>query len=348
MATAERMSGAPQQVDKVIADGRWLAHRYDAAADAVQFRWFDRADHRRATFLSADEVGDGPLVSLPRAECVAAVRARTLPPPRLILHSAFCCSTLLVRAFDLPGTAMGLSEPLILNDVVGLALRAADPRQVAAALDAALLLLARPLGPGEAMVVKPTNLFNPLAELALRLQPEARFLLLHAPLEDFLGSVARKGLEGRAWVRELMWKLIGLGQAERFGLSEEELYRQTDLQVAALGWLAQHALFADLATRAPGAVRSIASPHLMAQPEAALAALAGHFDNAIDAAAVAAGPAFTRHSKDGRAFDATARQAERDEGLARHAAEIGAVAEWTRRMADHAGVPLALPQPLLG
>jgi hypothetical protein len=332
----------------VIGDGRWLAHRYDATADAVRFRLFERDDHRRATFLSAEEVGDGPTVVLPRAESLAAVRALALPPMRLILHSAFCCSTLLTRAFDLPGTAMGISEPMILNDVIGIALRGADPRQVAAALDVALLLLARPLGVGEAMVIKPSNLFNPLAPLALKLQPNLRLLLLHAPLEDYLGSVARKEIEGRAWVRELMWKLIRLGQAERFGFSEEELYRQTDLQVAALGWLAQQAGFAELVTQHSPRVRVVDSVTLMQNPTAAMAALAKHFAIDLDAGAVASGPAFTRHSKDGRAFDAAARDAERSEGLARHAREVATVTEWALRMAEFARIPMILPQPLVG
>jgi hypothetical protein len=109
---------------------------------------------------------------------------------------------------------------------------------VAAALDAALLLLGRPIAAGEAMVVKPANIFNPLLPALRAMRPDAPLLLLHAPLETFLGSVARKGLDGRLWVRELMWKLISLGQARRFGYSDEELYRQSDLQVAALGWLA--------------------------------------------------------------------------------------------------------------
>jgi hypothetical protein len=333
---------------RLIGDGHWLPHRYDAAADAVQFRLFEREDHRRATFLSAEEVGDGPTVALPRTECLAAVKAMALPPVRLILHSAFCCSTLLTRAFDLPGMAMGLSEPMILNDVVGLRLRGGDPRQVAAALDVALHLLARPLAAGEAMVIKPSNLFNPLAPVAIKLQPELRLLLLHAPLEDYLGSVARKEIEGRAWVRELMWKLIGLGEAARFGLSEEELYRQTDLQVAALGWLAQQARFEELALQLPERVRVVDSVTLMRSPRQVMAELAKHFSVDLDAGAVASGPAFTRHSKDGRAFDAAARDAERSEGLARHAREVTTVAEWAGRVAEFAHVSMILPGPLVG
>src|SRR5688500_4793887 len=211
---------APPDLESVIADGRWLAHRYDETHDAVHFVRLSREDYQRITFLTDAEIGDVPKIVLARAECLAAAKALAPPTPRLIFHSAYCCSTLLARAFDLPGSAMGIKEPQILNDVIGLRLRGGDPRQVAAALDVALWLLARPLAAGEVNVIKPSNLVNPIIPAIIAMRPETRALLLHAPLEAFLGSVARKEIEGRAWVRELMWKLIRLGQAERFGFSE--------------------------------------------------------------------------------------------------------------------------------
>ena len=341
-------SGAPDDASSVIADGRWFAHRYDEAADAIQLRRLDRADHRRVTFLTDAEIGAGPLHVLTRDAALAAARAMAPPPPRFIFHSAYCCSTMLARAFDLPGAAMGFSEPQILNDAIGLRLRDGDPRQVAAALDAALWLLARPLGPGEVNVIKPSNVVNPLIPAILALRPDTRAVLLHAPLEAFLGSVARKEIEGRAWVRELMWKLIRLGLAQRFGFSEEELYRHSDLQVAALGWLAQHALFADLAASHPDHFRTLDSDVLTASPRDCLAALGTWFAIDLDPAAVVAGPAFQRHSKTQGAFSTAERAAEQASGLALHAREIGLVLEWAHAVADHAAVPLKLPAPLLG
>ena len=336
------------ELDELIGDGRWFAHRYDEAADAIQFRRLDRDDHRRVTFLTDAEIGDAPLRVVRRGDCLAALQPLELPTPRFIFHSAYCCSTMLVRAFDLPGAAMGLKEPQILNDAVGLRLRDGDPRQVAAALDAALGLLARPLGAGETNVVKPSNIVNPLIPAILALRRDARALLLHAPLEAFLGSVARKEIEGRAWVRELMWKLIRLGQAQRFGFSEEELYRHSDLQVAALGWLAQQALFGDLAAAHGDRVRTLNSDVLTARPEAVLAALGDLFAIPFDPAAVAAGPAFRSHSKTGAAFSSAARDDERASGLALHAREIAIVRDWASAVADHAGVAMDLPAPLLG
>jgi hypothetical protein len=335
----------------VIGDGRWLAHRYDEAADAVQFRYAPREAQRGMTFLTDQEIGDAPLAVFSRADCLAEVRRHPAPTPRLIFHSAYCCSTLLARAFDIPGVSFGLKEPQILNDVAGLQLRRGDPRQVAAAMDIALMLLARPLSADrtgdEINVVKPSNIVNPLIPLTTAMRPNAKGLLLHAPLETFLASIARKEIEGRAWVRELMWKLIQLGQAERFGFSDEDLYRQTDLQVAAVGWLAQQALFADAAARQAG-FRTLDSETLIARPAECLAALGDLFELQFDASAVAAGPAFRTHSKDRSAFSPEQRRAEQESGKSVHAREIDMVMQWARQLAGHAGIAMTLPSPLLG
>jgi hypothetical protein len=337
--------GAPALPD-LIGDGRWLAHRYDEANDTVQFRFVPREAQRELTFLTDQEIGEAPLAIYSRADCLAEARTRELPTPRLILHSAYCCSTLLARAFDVPGRSFGLKEPQILNDVVGFQRRGGDRRQVAAAMDIALLLLARPLGPSEANVIKPSNLLNPFIPLITALRPAIRGLLLHAPLGAFLGSIARKEIEGRAWVRELMWSLIELGQVRRFGFTEEELYRQTDLQVAALGWLAQQASFAEATQRHSG-FRTLDSETLVARPAECLSALEGLFELGTDPQEVAAGPAFRTHSKDRREYSAEERTRERERGQSLHAREIEMVLEWAERVADHADIPMSLPAPLV-
>ncbi len=334
---------ARDDLDSIIGDGRWLAHRYDEQADAFRFRWNDREAHRAATFLTDAELGAGREVAFDRRAVAEALAGRTDPPPQFIFHSAYCCSTMLARAFDVPGSAMGLSEPVLLNDMIGLRLRGGDPKRVAGLTDLSLKLLARPLAGGECNVVKPSNLLNPLLLAMLELSPRSNAVLLHAPLEAFLGSVARKEIEGRAWVRELMWKLIAQGAAQRFGFTTEELYRHTDLQVAALGWLAQQALFGEALAKHPQRVVALDSETLTAKPEAAMKRLGALFEIDLDAGSVAAGPAFTRHSKDGGAFSAEARASERAAGLALHAREIELVMLWARQVADHAGIAIELP-----
>lgn len=184
------MAAPAPALPEVIRDGRWLAHRYDDSDDSIQFRLIPRDAQREMTFLTDSEVASSPIAVFSRAECLSEVRELKLQTPRFIFHSAYCCSTLLARAFDLPGTSFGLKEPQILNDIVGLQLRGGDPRQVAAAMDIALLLLARPLAAGEVNVVKPSTLTNPHISLVIALRPEVRGLLLHAPLDVFLASVA--------------------------------------------------------------------------------------------------------------------------------------------------------------
>ena len=340
------MAPTAPALSELIADGQWLAHRYDEAADAVQFRFVPRAAQRDLTFLTDFEIGDAPLAIYGREDCLAEARRRELMTPRLIFHSAYCCSTLLARAFDIPGTSFGLKEPQILNDVTGLQSRGGDPRQVAAAMDVALLLLARPLGLGEVNVVKPSNLLNPFIPLVTAMRRDVRGLLLHAPLEIFLASVARKEIEGRTWVRELMWKLMQLGQAERFGFTSDELYRHTDLQGAAVGWLAQHALFAEAAEAHEG-FRTLDSETLMQRPEECLRALGQLFELDFDADAAASGPAFRTHSKDRSEFSAEQREQERERGKSLHAREIEIVMTWAHKLAEQAAIPMSLPASLL-
>jgi hypothetical protein len=330
-----------------VRDAEWLAHRYDAAGDAVHFRHVPRPRHSQVPFLTDECLGGGPVQPMPFDRTVAQVPAGRL---HFIFHSAFCASTLLTRALDVPGLAMGLSEPVILNDVVGFRRRGGDPRAVARVLSGSMTLLARPFGPGEMVVVKPSNILNPLAAAMLRLRPDARALLLYAPLPVFLASVARKGMWCRLWAREHLEGLL-TDRAVDLGFTARDYFRQTDLQVAAVGWLAQHALFAAVAGASPGRVATLDSETLLAEPRRVLDALARHYGAKVDPALVdrmAAGPAFSRHSKFGQAFSPGERAREQEAAAEAHREEITKVTEWAGAVAANAGVSMTLPQPLLG
>jgi hypothetical protein len=329
-----------------VRDAEWLAHRYDAVGDAVHFRHVPRPRHSEVPFLTDEYLGDGAVQPIPFNGAVAQAPAGRL---HFIFHSAFCASTLLTRAFDVPGLAMGLSEPVILNDVVGFRRRGGDPRAVARLLSGSMTLMARPFGPGEMVVAKPSNILNPLAAAMLRLRPDARALLLYAPLPVFLASVARKGMWCRLWAREHLEGLL-TDQAVDLGFTARDLFRQTDLQVAAVGWLAQHALFAALAAAEPKRVATLDSETLLAGPRQVLGALTRHYHAEAGEAVIekmAAGPAFSRHSKHGQAFNPAERAREQDAAAKAHGDEIASVAEWAGAVAANAGVSMTLPQPLL-
>lgn len=340
---------ASTTTDFVLSDAEWYAHRFVESDDSFRFVRLGRGEHAEIPFLTEAYLGTGrAAVDVPAGEILGVLgKGRA----GFLFHSAFCGSTLLTRAFDRPGLAMGLSEPVALNDIVGFRRRKADPRAVARAADAACRLLARPFGGGEMVIVKPSNIVNPLAELLLALQPDAPTLFLYAPLETFLISVARKGLECRLWVRELLEAYLRDGMIE-LGFSPDEYFRQTDLQIAAVGWLAQHALFARLAAKlGPGRLRTLDANRLAADPAAALAAAAAHYGLALAPDAleeIVTGPAFARHSKSGVAFTAADRATEYAAARTAHGEEIDKVMVWAEAVAKAAGIDLTPPHPLIG
>lgn len=325
-------------------DPDWLAHRHVEGAGQFRFIHVPRTDRTAVPFLTDANLGERPgPESLAVDTCLAEFPKG---PLCWLFHSAFCGSTMLAHAFDRPGMASSLSEPVLLNDVVGMRRRGAPPREVARVADAALRMLGRPYAGEAAVVIKPSNVVNPLAELFLALQPEAPAVFLFAPLETFLISVVRKGLPCRLWVRELLEGYL----REDFvslGFAPEDYFRQSDLQVAAVGWLAQHACFARLSDKLGAQrLRPLDADRMVADPAAAIAAVAGHFRldlGPADVQAIVAGPAFSRHSKSGTAYSAQARRADYDAARSSHGEEIDTVLLWATRIAEGAGISLVPP-----
>lgn len=342
------MAAAPD-LAAIAGDPAWLANRYDESQDAIHFVRLTREGHRAVTFITDEYIpAEAPRLVLGRSDVAAA--AGPPAPVHFLFHSAYCCSTVLARAVDIEGVSMGLKEPLILNDLVGWRRRGAEPGALAGALDDVLTLLARPFSPGEAVVIKPSNVLNSISPALLGARPNSKAILLYAPLPDFLRSIARKGLWGRRWARELFIGQLRDGMVD-LGLGEQHYLDLTDLQVAAAGWLAQHDVFARLVERFGAArVRTLDSAALMARPGEAMAELSDLFGLGLDEAAVdavLAGPAFTSHSKSNAGFGAADRLAEQRDAAATHADEIEKVAIWAEAVAASAGVPLQLKAPLL-
>lgn len=344
------MNASPAQpVKTLMADARWLAHRYDPGHDAFHFLQVARARHAEVPFLTDEYIGqDRQPIVIRREEAIATAPAPA--PIHFIFHSAYCCSTLLAAAFDRPGIAMGLKEPVLLNDIVGWRHRGAKGPEAARALDHGLRLLARPFTTGEAVVVKPSNLINPLIPVIMALRPGARALLLHAPLEPYLASIARKGMWGRLWVRDLFGKLLREGMVD-LGVAPSDYLSLTDIQIAALGWLAQQAQFQALAGQLGERVLTLNSEMLVARPDESLSALAQHFEiplSEADIAAIVAGPIFGRDSKTGADFAPGQRERAASTGKTLHAEEVEKVGEWAGRIARNNGIAMDLPRPLLG
>lgn len=325
----------------------WLAHRYDETHDVIHLVEATRALRQSVPFLmDAHLPGAATPLVLRREEAVSAVPNPA--PVHFIFHSAYCCSTLLANAFDRPGLASSLKEPQLLADMVGWRHRGGQPQRVGAVLDQSLTLLARPFEAGESMVIKPSNVVNGLAQAMMNVRPQAGAVLLYAPLRVFLASIARKGMWGRLWVRELLSKQLADGLVD-LGFEPRDYLLHTDLQAAAVGWLAQKKLFAAMAARWPGRVRTLDSETLVARPTESLRAVATLFTLALDdpTAETIVADVFTRNSKDGSDFAVGQRASDRSAGEADHAEEIEKVAIWAEAVERAAGIDGDLPAPLI-
>lgn len=236
---------------------------------------------------------------------------------------------------------MGLKEPAIFNSFAPHWMAGPPTPAAARALALSLDLLARPLSAGETPIVKLGNLCNHLAPALLAARPQARALLLHSDLDAYLRALARRGQAGRSFGRMV---------AKHFG--DGAMPARSDFEAAAQGWLAQMAIFAELAQRFGGErVRALKDETLLADSAAVLTRLGGFFGLPIDqrqAIAIASGAAFSSHAKEpALAFDRQTRKAEHAALGERHAEEIAAAMMWARTFSAEAGAPLSLGDTLL-
>jgi len=339
---------------EIIGDADYLAHRYDEVADGFRFLHVPRGVHRSCTFITDEHLPD-----VDRYELISRADLTQIPvqtaPVHFIFHSAYCCSTMLARAFDIPGVSMGLKEPVLLNDMVGWRRRGADNQKLAAVLDKSLDLLARPMGDDRAVIVKPSNICTPLAIPILRLREQSKALLLYAPLESYLQSIAKKEMWGRIWVRDVLIGTLKDGYAVG-GFSPEELLQLTDLQVAAIGWLSQQAAFAKIIeTIGADRVRMLDSDSFLTNQATTIQSLNQFFDLGMDNEEIAEildGPAFNSHSKldqakRGAVFDAESRQEEQSQMAELHGAEIDMVAKWAKAVAESENIKMDIGSNLL-
>lgn len=333
-------------------DYRWFPCRMNTQTGQLLFVRAERSDHQAVTFLDDQLLSRGTdQKSAHVKDLLPALAAAPRGESLFIFHTAFCCSTLLARALDVPGVSMGLKEPLILNDLATAAMAARRTDIVRPLLGPALQLLSRPFGPDEKVIVKPSNVINPLIGEIMR-QTGGTALFLSSSLDDFLRSVARKGLFGRIWARRQSQHLARLPPTA-MAFSDNERWAHSDLQVAALVWMQQRAHFAHVLAALPRErAASLQSDVLLENPKISLSALTQLFSlslsgDQIDGAV--AGPAFGRDSKShDKLHDPHQRKAEHQRLDDLLGDEIRMVLSWARALAEHFRLDLALPHPLLG
>ncbi len=321
---------------KIIADPHWFPHVFNPAQRAVTFIRIDRARLGQPAFL-ADATSDGAEpVAIPLDQ-IASSGIQTAPL-HFIFHTAFCRSTLLVRALEQPGLCTGLSEPGVIASLVN----AGDAGR--AAVLPITQLLARGWGEGEPVFVKPTNHANVIAPALMEAAPNARAILMTNPLPSFLAAVLRKGMMGRRWARQLYLEMMGYAGMD-LGMDAREQFAMTDLQAGALAWFLNQRYLEALTRKFGDRVRVLDGDAFGADPARALEAVGTFTGVPIDAArakAIATGPVFTADAKTGEDYAA---KAARDAAAVESAVvedEIGKVSEWIGMIAKQAGLDVPL------
>lgn len=332
-------------VKTIVTDARWLPSRL-VPESAMEFVWLPREDQSKISFLADQYLQDRDLTTVRLS--LADVRSELPRAARgchYIFHSAFCCSTLLCRALNVPGASFGLNEPQIMLELARLMRQGKLDQPL---LNNVQTLLSRPFGPNEVSIVKPGNEANLLIDPLMRLDERSKGILLYAPLPQFLRSIARKQLWGRCWGRRL-FLLLRQDHPLSLGFSDAELFEQTDLQVAAMAWLHHQVHFASILSRFPGRFRTLDSDTFLAGRAQCLTAIGDYFELGVEAgrwAEISESEVFTRHSKEiGRDFSP-----ETEALLAAEMPlideEIEMVNSWATTVADRMGLSLDLPDAL--
>jgi hypothetical protein len=328
----------------VALDSEWLPHTYDVEGTHLTSVLVPRAARSKLMFLSDEHfAGNFQKASFPVPAISAETAAVSRAPMHFIFHTSFCCSTLLAKALDVPGVSAALKEPDVLINLANRLIRADDPanRQ---RLELVLRLLERPPSPNETVIVKPTNFANRLVEPIMTSRPQSRAVLLFSDVETFIRSLLKRGMWGRITARKLFNQLAGWSPLVS-GYSVAEVLEYTDVQIAALAWLAQiHHLDAMVRKFCPDRMIVLDSADLIADPAAALnngRALFGLNLSDANIKKIAAGPVFAKHSKfSERDYSAKAREQDHKTVSEAHADELSMVLQWIKAVAAHLGAPL--------
>lgn len=333
-----------------VADPTWLPHSYDAQRDSLVFAHVPVAHRKQVVFLDRRFLAQAPQSPPLPVSQLSSVDVEA-GPAHFIFHTAFCCSTLMTRALDLPGVAAGLKEPGVL---VSFAHHWSNARQTPGALNALRLtldLLSRPTARGETQIIKASNAANHLLPEILHLRPDAKVLVMYSGLGNFLESVTRRDFGGRSFARQMHQTFTDVMPLD-VAFTQQEQMLQTDTQIAALVWLMQIAFFNQM-QRYYGAdrIRTLSSDRFLADPANALANAGAFFDLKVSRdiwAEIAAGPVFSEHAKErGRPFTAATHNAQLAQARNWHARELEATEDWAKQIAARCGAPLSLGDTLM-
>jgi hypothetical protein len=322
-------------IPDIESNPEWIPHALDTEKRTVEFLRVPEERYSAAGFLFEYLPADPADRQSISFDQVSEVKVEALPL-HFIFHTAFCRSTLLARALNIPGISMGMSEPGIIASL------ASGGLQVEPLIGPLLRLLGRKRAGIDAIFIKPTNHANRLIPVLLNAQPEARAVLMTNPVSPFLQSVRKRGLMGHRWGRRLYLELQSYAGLD-LAMSPEEQFLMTDLQAAGLAWLFNQNYFARLAASPfKERIRTLDGEYFnenRGETIRAILKFSGVADKKTPADNLISKSVFASHSKLGGEM--------RDHGIDNVGMEeIEKVAQWLGLIAEQIAISLPISQTL--
>jgi hypothetical protein len=310
-------SPAPSQhgLTEVLGNANWLAFGFDPASSQLYFVKVDDALLDQSVFVSPQWFASQPSVGYPLTDVFARLATETPGGPQgIVLHTAFCCSTLFARCLQTPGRVRTLRELPLYS---GLAraktmLPAQDQSSWTQLLTVSAQLSHRSF-PGEAATLnKPSNVFLGTAGDFLATASTCRGVLLHGDLPDFLVSCLKKIRSGpQPWLDMLSALQPGYDPLANLELARDQVH---PMQLAAIVWYTQMRLLQELSKQsAASRLRQLSAASFLTAPRAAINAARAWLTPDLNAPVPDSVFALelNRHAKDPHtAFDADRRKRE--------------------------------------
>lgn len=258
----------------IIGEPRWFPIDLDRETGAIRFADIGDGRPNWRDFLDIAAGDKVPVEkSLAAADAFKFVsQDHETARVNFIWHTAYCCSTAIATALDVPGRNLSLFEPQILISVAQ-ARRQADRMRrgdISWLSDAVFRLMSRPYADG-AVTIKPSPVSNYLATDAAA-KTRGKMLFLYSDCRSFLMASMRYGENRRRTVRHLFQEIRHDGAAsDRW--TAESVAGLTDLEIAGLTWQLQIARFAEFLKRLGPRAASLDCQVFLAHPKETVAAI---------------------------------------------------------------------------
>lgn len=327
---------------------------YDRRRGVLQFVYVSRDLYHQYAFLDQREAA---LQSARRFEITTEqLRCDSLPtfhnarrPVHYILHTAFCCSTLLARYLECLPRCFVLKEPALLTTIIPDALclipyQAWDSQSGSATAPATdslpclcLRLLSRSYHGTDDVIIKANDQCTVIAPILLAHDNRSKILLLSIALRSFLVAVLKNSTR-RRWIRKRMafiLPLVGLVPS----LANIDPIVLNDACAAAYLWLFYRNLFLRLRANNPDRVRLLDGEQLAAGAvvrRRAIAEAVAHLGlkvSEMDIEAAVQSEVSRRHAKNmSMIFDSRIREAEQITEERHLRPELDSAEQWIRHI----------------